>query len=110
MADLQPNREYLQEIWVGTRQKVDSAGAVLASPPLMYSIGAKVRFVEPFRPEAVAPGAVGRIEEIEPLPAASSRLWIDAKMICSGRGGVNSLGGDRRAVWFRRPRFQPGQA
>jgi hypothetical protein len=35
----------------------------------MYSIGAKVRFVEPFRPEAVTPGAVGRIVEIEPLPA-----------------------------------------
>jgi hypothetical protein len=36
----------------------------------MYAIGAKVRFIEPFRPEAVTPGAVGVVVEIEPLPAA----------------------------------------
>ena len=35
----------------------------------MYSIGAKVRFIEPFRPETVTPGAVGVVVEIEPLPA-----------------------------------------
>jgi hypothetical protein len=35
----------------------------------MYSIGAKVRFIEPFRPEAVEPGAVGVVVELEPLPA-----------------------------------------
>jgi hypothetical protein len=29
----------------------------------------EVRFIEPFRPEAVEPGAVGIIVEIEPLPA-----------------------------------------
>jgi hypothetical protein len=34
----------------------------------MFSIGTKVRFIEPFRPEAVAPGAVGVVVEIEPLP------------------------------------------
>jgi uncharacterized membrane protein len=32
-------------------------------------IGTKVRFVEPFRPESVAPGAVGVVVLIEPLPA-----------------------------------------
>jgi hypothetical protein len=37
----------------------------------MYSIGAQVRFIEPFRPEAVASGAVGVVVEIEPLPAIS---------------------------------------
>lgn len=36
---------------------------------VMYSIGAKVRFIEPFRPEAVEPGAVGVVVELEPLPA-----------------------------------------
>ena len=35
----------------------------------MFPIGAKVRFIEQFRPEAVAPGAIGVIVEIEPLPA-----------------------------------------
>jgi hypothetical protein len=35
----------------------------------MYSIGANVRFIEPFRPKAVASGAVGVVVEIEPLPA-----------------------------------------
>jgi hypothetical protein len=36
---------------------------------VMFSIGTKVRFIEPFRPEAVEPGVVGIIVEIEPLPA-----------------------------------------
>jgi hypothetical protein len=36
----------------------------------MYSIGKKVRFIEPLRPAAVAPGALGVVVEIEPLPAA----------------------------------------
>jgi hypothetical protein len=35
----------------------------------MFSIGTKVRFIEAFRPQAVAPGAVGVVVEIEPLPA-----------------------------------------
>jgi hypothetical protein len=35
---------------------------------VMFSIGTKVRFIEPFRPEAVAPGAVGVVVGIEPLP------------------------------------------
>jgi hypothetical protein len=35
----------------------------------MHPIGAKVRFIEPFRPEAVTSGAVGIVVEIEPLPA-----------------------------------------
>jgi hypothetical protein len=35
----------------------------------MFSIGTKVRFIEPFRPRAVAPGEVGVVVEIEPLPA-----------------------------------------
>jgi hypothetical protein len=35
----------------------------------MFSIGTKVRFIEPFRPQAVAPGAVGVVVEIEPLPS-----------------------------------------
>jgi hypothetical protein len=35
----------------------------------MFSIGTKVRFIEPFRPDAVAPGGVGVVVEIEPLPA-----------------------------------------
>jgi hypothetical protein len=37
----------------------------------MFSIGTKVRFIEPFRPQAVAPGDVGVVVEIEPLPALS---------------------------------------
>jgi hypothetical protein len=37
----------------------------------MFSIGAKVRFIEQFRPEAVASGAIGVVVEIEPLPAIS---------------------------------------
>jgi hypothetical protein len=36
---------------------------------VMYPIGAKVRFIEPFRPEVVPPGTVGIVVEIEPLPA-----------------------------------------
>jgi hypothetical protein len=35
----------------------------------MFSIGTKVRFIEPFRPATVAPGAVGVVVELEPLPA-----------------------------------------
>jgi hypothetical protein len=35
----------------------------------MFSIGTKVRFIEPFRPEAAEPGAAGIVVEIEPLPA-----------------------------------------
>jgi hypothetical protein len=35
----------------------------------MYSIGNRVRFVEPLRPTAVAPGSVGVVVEIEPLPS-----------------------------------------
>jgi hypothetical protein len=35
----------------------------------MFPIGTKVRFIETFRPEAVAPDAVGIVVEIEPLPA-----------------------------------------
>jgi hypothetical protein len=35
----------------------------------MLRIGTKVRFVEPFRPDVVAPGAVGIVVLIEPLPA-----------------------------------------
>jgi hypothetical protein len=35
----------------------------------MFSIGTKVRFIEPFRPKAVEPGVVGDIVEIEALPA-----------------------------------------
>jgi hypothetical protein len=34
----------------------------------MFSIGTKVRFIETFRPEVVAPDAVGIVVEIEPLP------------------------------------------
>jgi hypothetical protein len=37
----------------------------------MFSIGTKVRIVESFRPDAVAPGAVGVVVEIEPLPSMS---------------------------------------
>jgi hypothetical protein len=36
----------------------------------MLPIGTRVRFVEPFRPRNVAPGAVGVVVLIEPLPAA----------------------------------------
>jgi hypothetical protein len=36
---------------------------------VMFSIGTKVRFVEPFRPDVVAPGTVGIVVLIEPLPA-----------------------------------------
>jgi hypothetical protein len=35
----------------------------------MFSIGTKVRFVEPFRPDAVPAGAIGIVVLIEPLPA-----------------------------------------
>jgi hypothetical protein len=35
---------------------------------VMFSIGTKVRFVEPFRPDTVAPGTVGIVVLIEPLP------------------------------------------
>jgi uncharacterized membrane protein len=35
----------------------------------MFSIGTKVRFVEPFRPDVVASGTVGIVVLIEPLPA-----------------------------------------
>jgi hypothetical protein len=35
----------------------------------MFSIGAKVRFVEPFRPDAVLPGAIVIIVLTELLPA-----------------------------------------
>jgi hypothetical protein len=35
----------------------------------MFSIGTKVRFIEPFRPGVVEPGAVGVVVEIEPLPS-----------------------------------------
>jgi hypothetical protein len=35
----------------------------------MLQIGTKVCFVEPFRPDAVAPGTVGIVVLIEPLPA-----------------------------------------
>jgi hypothetical protein len=34
----------------------------------MLQIGTKVRFVEPFRPDAIAPSAVGIVVLIEPLP------------------------------------------
>ena len=37
----------------------------------MFSIGTKVRFIEPFRPEAVEPGSIGVVVEIEPLPAVT---------------------------------------
>jgi hypothetical protein len=37
---------------------------------VMLQIGSRVRFVESFRPDAVAPGTVGIIVLIEPLPAA----------------------------------------
>jgi hypothetical protein len=36
---------------------------------VMFSIGTKVRFVEPFRPDVVASGTVGIVVLIEPLPA-----------------------------------------
>jgi hypothetical protein len=35
----------------------------------MFSIGAKVPFVEPSRPDAVLPGAIVIVVLIEPLPA-----------------------------------------
>jgi uncharacterized membrane protein len=35
----------------------------------LLKIGTKVRFVEPFRPDPVAPGAIGVVVLIEPLPA-----------------------------------------
>jgi hypothetical protein len=35
----------------------------------MFSIGTKVRFIEPFRPKALEPGVVGVIVEIEAFPA-----------------------------------------
>jgi hypothetical protein len=35
----------------------------------MFSIGTKVRFIEPFRPEALEPGVVGVIVEIKAFPA-----------------------------------------
>jgi hypothetical protein len=37
----------------------------------MFSIGTRVRFIETFRPEVVAPDAVGMVVEIEPLPTIS---------------------------------------
>jgi hypothetical protein len=43
---------------------------------VMFSIGTKVRFIKPFRPEAVEPGVVGIIVEIEPLPAV---IWASSK-------------------------------
>jgi hypothetical protein len=52
----------------------DKAGHAAAVPPgccVMFLIGTKVRFIEPFRPEAVAPGAIGAVVEIEPLAAIS---------------------------------------
>jgi hypothetical protein len=46
---------------------------------VMFSIGTKVRFIEPFRPQAVAPGAVGVVVEIgfamaHAQPAGDGRL------------------------------------
>jgi hypothetical protein len=35
---------------------------------VMLRIGSRVRFVEPFRPDAIAPSAVGIVVLIEPLP------------------------------------------
>jgi hypothetical protein len=37
--------------------------------PGMLRIGTRVRFVEAFRPDTVAPGTVGIVVLIEPLPA-----------------------------------------
>jgi hypothetical protein len=37
----------------------------------MFSIGTKVRFIEPFRPKAVEPGVVGDIVEIEAVARQS---------------------------------------
>jgi hypothetical protein len=34
----------------------------------MLRIGTRARFVEPFRPDTIAPGAVGIVVLIEPLP------------------------------------------